>query len=141
MGLLITAITTPNTGLNLYEAKPRGQSQGKSGLRRGGGFSNVSCGLSGLAKAFFYAGIRTLQVLSRPVQSNAAVALLTRMLALSGKGAKAHRRAMIAMIDAGPVHNAHPALWAPFVVVGEGELNPLSILVYQTSIRVPLGQI
>jgi hypothetical protein len=27
---------------------------------------------------------------------------------------------MMAMIDTGPVHNAHPALWAPFVVVGEG---------------------
>ena len=27
---------------------------------------------------------------------------------------------MMAMIDTGPIHNAHPALWAPFVAVGEG---------------------
>jgi CHAT domain-containing protein len=46
------------------------------------------------------------------------------MLALSGKGvirAEAHRQAMMAMIDAGP---AHPALWATFVVVGEGGIKP-----------------
>jgi hypothetical protein len=30
------------------------------------------------------------------------------------------RRAMLAMIDKGVPHEAHPALWAPFVVVGEG---------------------
>jgi len=34
--------------------------------------------------------------------------------------AEAHRQAMMAMIDSGPARNAHPALWAPFVVVGEG---------------------
>jgi CHAT domain-containing protein len=80
-------------------------------------------GLSGLAKAFFYAGSRALLVSHWTVQSDAAVALTTRMLALSGKGitrAEAHRQAMMAMIDKGPVKNAHPALWAPFVVVGEG---------------------
>jgi CHAT domain-containing protein len=80
-------------------------------------------GLSGLAKAFFYAGSRALLVSHWPVESDAAVALTTRMLALSGKGvirAEAHRQAMMAMIDKGPARNAHPALWAPFVVVGEG---------------------
>jgi CHAT domain-containing protein len=30
------------------------------------------------------------------------------------------RRAMLAMIDTGKPHEAHPAYWAPFVVVGEG---------------------
>ena len=34
--------------------------------------------------------------------------------------AEAHRHAMMSMIDTGPAKNAHPALWAPFVVVGEG---------------------
>jgi len=33
--------------------------------------------------------------------------------------AEAHRQAMMSMIDNGPAHNAHPAIWAPFVVVGE----------------------
>ena len=44
------------------------------------------------------------------------------MLATAKTGltrAEAHRQAMMAMIDAKPPHNAHPALWAPFVV-GEG---------------------
>jgi hypothetical protein len=27
---------------------------------------------------------------------------------------------MLAMIDTGKPHEAHPAYWAPFVVVGEG---------------------
>ena len=52
--------------------------------------------------------------------SDAAVALTTRMLSAAKTGltrAEAHRQAMI---DIGPAHNAHPALWAPFVVVGEG---------------------
>jgi CHAT domain-containing protein len=45
------------------------------------------------------------------------------MLALSRQGvtrAEAHRQAMMALIDTGSSQNAHPAMWAPFVVVGEG---------------------
>ena len=83
-------------------------------------------GLSGLAKAFFYAGSRALLVSHWPVGSDAAVALTTRMLAAAKTGltrAKAHRQAMMAMIDTGPARNAHPALWAPFVVVGEGGIR------------------
>jgi CHAT domain-containing protein len=34
--------------------------------------------------------------------------------------AQAMRRSMLAMIDNGRPHEAHPAYWAPFVVVGEG---------------------
>lgn len=89
-------------------------------MRRGGGFCNVSCGLSGLAKAFFYAGSRALLVSQWTVESVAAVAMTTRMLALSGKDvirAEAHR---MTMIDMAPTHNSHPAFWASYVVVGEG---------------------
>jgi CHAT domain-containing protein len=32
----------------------------------------------------------------------------------------ATRRSMLALIDRGEPHEAHPAYWAPFVVVGEG---------------------
>ena len=35
MGLLTTAITIPNSGLNLYEAKPWSQSQGEIWLEAG----------------------------------------------------------------------------------------------------------
>jgi CHAT domain-containing protein len=34
--------------------------------------------------------------------------------------AEALRRSMLALIDNGEPHEAHPAYWAPFVVVGEG---------------------
>ena len=84
-------------------------------------------GLSGLAKAFFYAGSRALLVSHWPVVSDAAVAITTRMLQEArtpGVGrAEAHRRAMLALIDdKDRPHFAHPMFWAPFVVVGEGGL-------------------
>ena len=79
--------------------------------------------LSGLAKAFFYAGSRSLLVSHWPVQSDAAVKLTTRMLKEIANDNKvgrseALRRSMIALM-ASPKF-AHPAYWAPFVVVGEG---------------------
>ena len=83
-------------------------------------------GLSGLAKAFFYAGTRSLLVSHWPVASAATVPLTTGMMkeyeANPGQGkAEAHRRAMLALIET-PHHPeyAHPLFWAPFVVVGEG---------------------
>jgi hypothetical protein len=33
---------------------------------------------------------------------------------------EALRRSMLTLIDKGEPHEAHPAYWAPFVVVGEG---------------------
>ena len=82
-------------------------------------------GLSGLAKAFFYAGSRALLVSHWPVASDAAVAITTGMLkeaAKPGVGrSEAHRLAMMALIeDTDHPHYAHPMFWAPFVVVGEG---------------------
>jgi CHAT domain-containing protein len=84
-------------------------------------------GLSGLAKAFFYAGSRALLVSHWPVVSQAALRLTTGALdALKrepGIGrAEALRRAQLALLDdtsLGPEF-AHPLVWAPFVVVGEG---------------------
>lgn len=83
-------------------------------------------GLSGLAKAFFYSGARSLLVSHWPVASEATVPLTTGMLmeyeANPGAGkAEAHRKALMALM-ATPDHPeyAHPFFWAPFVVVGEG---------------------
>jgi CHAT domain-containing protein len=80
--------------------------------------------LSGLARAFFYAGARALLVSHWAVNSDATVKLITAafdaMAAESQVGrAEALRRSMVALIDSGDA-NAHPAIWAPFVVVGEG---------------------
>ena len=82
--------------------------------------------LSGLARAFFYAGARALLVSHWSVESNAAMRLTTSTFDILKSDpklgrAEALRRAMLAyMIDAANPLNAHPALWAPFVVAGEG---------------------
>ena len=81
--------------------------------------------LSGLARAFFYSGARALLVSHWAVYSDATVKLITRALSTMAADpsvgrAEALRRSMQAMIDNGEPHEAHPAYWAPFVVVGEG---------------------
>jgi CHAT domain-containing protein len=82
--------------------------------------------LSGLARAFFYAGARALLVSHWPVGSEAAARLTTatfdKLKSNPGIGrSEALRRAMVAMVeDTSDEWNAYPAFWAPFVVVGEG---------------------
>ena len=80
--------------------------------------------LSGLARAFLYAGARTLLVSHWEVGSEEAVRLTTKafaeLKAFPDVGrAEAMRRSMAALIESGGFA-AHPAYWAPFVVVGEG---------------------
>ncbi len=81
--------------------------------------------LSGLARAFFYAGARSLLVSHWYVDSEAAVAITTgavnAMKANPGIGrAEALRSAEAALIAKGG-RFAHPSVWAPFVLVGNGE--------------------
>ncbi|MEE8392941.1 MAG: CHAT domain-containing protein, partial [Rhodospirillales bacterium] len=82
--------------------------------------------LSGLAKAFFYAGSRSLLVSHWPVGSDAAVKLTTTMLKEVANDntvgrAEGLRRSMLALMEnPDKPHYAHPMFWAPFVVVGEG---------------------
>jgi CHAT domain-containing protein len=81
--------------------------------------------LSGLARAFFYAGARALLVSHWSVYSDATVKLITgaigRMAADDSVGrAEAMRQSMLALIDNGAPYESHPAIWAPFIVVGEG---------------------
>jgi CHAT domain-containing protein len=82
--------------------------------------------LSGLAKAFFYAGARSLLLSHWAVKSDAAVRLTTGAFAELAKDstigrAEALRRSMMAMLDpANPPGFAHPLAWAPFVLAGEG---------------------
>jgi CHAT domain-containing protein len=82
--------------------------------------------LSGLARAFFYAGARALLVSHWEVDSAAAVRLTTTTFEALQKDptmgrAQALRRSMLAMIgDTSDPWNAYPYYWAPFSVVGEG---------------------
>jgi len=85
--------------------------------------------LSGLARAFFYAKARALLVSHWYVNSDAAVKLTTRVFAeLSANPqigrAEALRRSMVELTKNGAPYEAHPAIWAPFVIVGEGAVNP-----------------
>jgi CHAT domain-containing protein len=81
--------------------------------------------LSGLARAFFYAGARAMLVSHWAVNSEATVKLVSKSfdrLADPQRGrAEALRRSMLALVAEGG-NNSHPANWAPFVVVGEGSL-------------------
>ncbi len=82
--------------------------------------------LSGLARAFFYAGARALLVSHWAVESKAATRLTTATFDLLRTDpklgrAEALRRAMLAYLaDTSTPMNAYPALWAPFEIVGEG---------------------
>jgi CHAT domain-containing protein len=82
--------------------------------------------LSGLARAFFYAGAHALLVSHWAVDSYAATRLTVSTFDLLAADptlgrAEALRRAMLAFMTApSNAKTAYPALWAPFVVVGEG---------------------
>ncbi|WP_376988152.1 tetratricopeptide repeat protein [Bosea sp. R86505] len=77
---------------------------------------------TGLAKAFFYAGAKSLLTSSWPVYSDAAVAITTLAFQNQHDGrAKALNHAMRdTLAAANSEHTAHPAYWAPFAIVGDG---------------------
>ena len=85
--------------------------------------------LSGLAKSFIFGGAKALLVSHWPVFSDAAVKLTTKAFQEiknnPGVGrTEAIRRSMVALInDSSLARNAHPSVWAPFVVVGESGIN------------------
>jgi CHAT domain-containing protein/tetratricopeptide (TPR) repeat protein len=87
-------------------------------------------GLSGLTRAFFYAGTPSLLVSQWSVDDAATDQLMTAVFTAYGSGSGVSRStalqgAMLKLMDAprtDPTHAyfAHPFAWAPFVVVGEG---------------------
>ena len=88
--------------------------------------------VSGLGRAFFYAGAKALLVSNWPVDSVASRAMMTDLfrnqqrVGVTSKG-ELLRQAMLNQIDNGGVKEggkmrysyAHPLFWAPFVVVGD----------------------
>jgi CHAT domain-containing protein len=95
-----------------------------SACNTAGGDASNSEAFSGLARAFFYAGARALLVSHWPVRSDAAVAITTgaidAMMSHPDIGrAEGLRRSLSVLIGRGG-ENAHPGVWAPFVLVGNG---------------------
>jgi CHAT domain-containing protein len=91
----------------------------------GGSSGEGAEALSGLARAFFYAGARALLVSHWDVDSDAAVKLTTRAFGELASNpdvgrAEAFRISMREMIEKGKPYEAHPSEWGPFVVVGDG---------------------
>jgi CHAT domain-containing protein len=83
-------------------------------------------GLSGLARAFLYAGARAILVSHWPVRDDAAAMLTSSTIETMGSEggpgrAEALRRAMMSVMnDPDDPTLAHPSAWAPFVIVGDG---------------------
>jgi len=91
--------------------------------------------VSGLGRAFFYAGTRALLVSMWPVETTSARKLTTGLFRHQKEDpklsrARALRKSMLKLID-GPglkddatgkivASYAHPLFWAPFVIVGDG---------------------
>jgi CHAT domain-containing protein/tetratricopeptide (TPR) repeat protein len=91
--------------------------------------------VSGLGRAFFYAGARALLVTNWPVETTSARALTTTVFKrqaadASLSRAEALRASMLSLLD-GPGYvdpatgkvafsYAHPIFWAPFSIVGDG---------------------
>jgi CHAT domain-containing protein len=94
--------------------------------------------LSGLGRAFFYAGTRALLVSMWPVETTAARELTSRLFSYQQSAgrrsrAQALRRSALELMD-GPGFKddasgrivacyAHPIFWAPFIIVGDSGSN------------------
>jgi CHAT domain-containing protein len=79
--------------------------------------------LSGLARAFFYAGARSVLASHWAVASRATVALTTGAFDAPARDASLGRAEALrrsALKLAGEKDTAHPFFWAPFVLVGDG---------------------
>jgi CHAT domain-containing protein len=102
-----------------------------SACNTAGGHGAGTEALSGLGRAFFYAGARSLLVSNWPVETTSARALTTRLFAQGAdtNRAEALQAAMTWMIDEAEFADgesgtrifsyAHPIFWAPFTLVGD----------------------
>ena len=82
--------------------------------------------VSGLGRAFFYAGAKSLLVSSWPVETVSARLLTTDIFRRQAANPNASRASVLRdaslniMKDGTPFSYAHPLFWAPFVIVGDG---------------------
>ncbi|MGO9486865.1 MAG: CHAT domain-containing protein [Rhodomicrobium sp.] len=130
-GLLLTPPTTPSeeddgylTASEIAGLKLDADWVILSACNTAAGGKQSAEAFSGLARAFIYAQARALLVSHWEVNCDATVKLITgamsRLAANKSMGrAEAIRQSMLALIEKGEPREAHPAFWAPFVVVGE----------------------
>ncbi len=94
-----------------------------------GASENAGEGLSGLARAFFYAGAKSLLVSHWSVDDRATKVLMGEILKRYGgdrrvSSAEAVRQGMLALLehhtDDDYIYLSHPYAWASFFLVGEG---------------------
>ena len=89
-------------------------------------------GLSGLARAFIYAGARSLLVSHWSVESTSAAELTTGMFDAINQDqelgrSEALQRSMIElMTNEDRPYYSHPAFWAPFSLIGDGQTAQLN---------------
>jgi CHAT domain-containing protein len=81
-------------------------------------------GLSGLSRAFFHAGARSLLVSHWRVNDGITAFLVPEIMAAQQRNSRLSRaaalqRASLAVLDDRSIAGAHPAMWAPFTLVGE----------------------
>ena len=100
------------------------------------GESGSSEAVSGLGRAFFYAGARAVMISNWPVFSPSTLEFMVSMFDRQGVAlSQAYRAGMIGLIDDGIFRNddgrpvfsyAHPLFWAPFSLAGDsaGDLRP-----------------
>ena len=109
-----------------------------SGCNTGAGHGVGAEAFSGLGRAFFFAGARSVLLSNWPVETTSASALTTAVFSRQAADPKltnsaALRQSMLTLID-GPGFRdqetgqrvfsyAHPIFWAPFTVVGEGAVD------------------
>ena len=92
-----------------------------------GGGDGAGEGLAGLARAFFFAGTRGVLATHWAVDDLAAAVTIADVLQRQERGtagAAALRQAQLLLLDGAggrfPTEFAHPAWWAPFVLIGDG---------------------
>ena len=90
--------------------------------------------VSGLGRAFFYAGAKSLLVSNWPVHSGATAHLTSTLFSFQAKDKSLSRatslqKTRVEMIDRGTQNDrqgnptfsyAHPIFWAPFTIIGDG---------------------
>ena len=104
-----------------------------SACNTGAGTSAGAEALSGLGRAFFYAGTRALLITNWSVDSLSARELITDLFRRQASDpslarGEALRQAMMALVDSGIYAEggktlytyAHPLFWAPYSIIGEG---------------------